>query len=132
MKQKNLIIGLAIALAVLIAGVGIVLIVTKPETTAGDKTVSVEVIFKDESEKNLEIKTDADYLGEALYEYDKEIFTEEEYQSGYYTIIYGEKADYNVDKSWWCVTKDGEMTTVGINDQPIADGDKFEITYKIE
>ena len=132
MKQKKLIVGLAAALAVLIAAVGIVLIVTKPDTVAGDKSISVEVVFKDKSEKKLEIKTDAEYLGEALYENDKEIFTEEEYKSGYYTVIYGEKADFNVDKGWWCVTKDGEMTTVGMNDQPIADGDKFEITYKID
>ena len=132
MKQKKLVVGLAIALAVLIAIVGVVLIVTKPETQVGDKSVEVTVVFKDKSEKELEIKTDAEYLGEALYSHDKEIFTEEEYKSGYYTVIYGEKADFNVDKGWWCVTKDGEMTTVGMNEQPITDGDKFEITYTVD
>ena len=131
MKQKKLIVGLAVALAVLIAVVGIVLVLNKPEAQGGSKTISVEVVFKDKTEKQLEINTDAEYLGEALYENDKEIFTEEEYASGYYTVIYGEKADYNVDKSWWCVTKGGEMTTVGMNEQPIVDGDKFEITYTI-
>ena len=52
-------------------------------------------------------------------------------KSGFYTTVAGVTADYSVDQGWWCVTKDGEMTTKGINELVLADGDKYEITYTI-
>ena len=129
MKQKKLIVGLAAALVLLIAVVGVVIVATRPETQTGDKNISVTIVHKDKTEKELSIDTDAEFLGEAVYE--EGVLTDEEYASGFYTVIDGEKADYDADKAWWKVTKDGEMTTVGMNEQPIADGDNFEITYTI-
>jgi len=129
MKQKKLIVGLAAALVLLIAVVGVVIVATRPETQTGDKNISVTIIHKDKTEKELSIDTDAEFLGEAVYE--EGVLTDEEYASGFYTVIDGEKADYDADKAWWKVTKDGEMTTVGMNEQPVADGDNFEITYTI-
>ena len=72
-----------------------------------------------------EIHADAEYLADALLE---EGVIEEKATDGMYTVIAGERADYTLDNSWWCVTKGGEMTSVGMNEQPIADGDSFEIT----
>ena len=94
----------------------------------GEKNITVTVVFKDKSEKEFKIDTDAKYLGDALLE--EKIVTEDEYKNGdgIYTYIAGERADYNLDKSWWCLHIDGEMAMVGINEQPIADGDSFEIT----
>lgn len=129
MKQKKLIIGLAVCLAVVIAAVGIVLATAKPETQNGAKEITVEIVYSDKTDKVLDIDTDAEFLAEALFE--EKLITEEEYKSGFYTVIDGQKADYNENQSWWCVTKDGEMTSVGMNELPIADGDKFEITYTI-
>lgn len=129
MKNKKLLIGLSATLAVLIAVVGIVVVVFKPEGQAGNKNVDVTIVYKDKTEKNYELKTDAEFLADALLE--KELITEEEYKSGYYTVIDGVTADYNVDKSWWCVTKDGEMTNVGMNELALSDGDAYEITYTI-
>lgn len=129
MKNKKLLIGLSATLAVLIAIIAIVVVVFKPEGQTGSKNIDVTIVYKDKTEKNYELKTDAEFLADALFE--KELITEEEYKSGYYTVIDGVTADYNVDKSWWCVTKDGEMTNVGMNELALSDGDAYEITYTI-
>lgn len=125
MKNKKLVIGLGVVLAVLIVVFAGIFIATRPETNDGAKTIGVTVVFADKSEKEYEIKTDAEFLADALLE---EKIIEEKSSDGMYTVIAGERADYNLDKSWWCLTKGGEMTSVGINEQPIADGDNFEIT----
>ena len=130
MKNKKLIIGLAIGLIVLIAAFAGVYIATRPEANEGAKNISVTVVYKDKTDKEFKINTDAKYLSDALLE--EKIVTEEEHNGeGMYTVIDGEKADYSVDQSWWCVTKDGEMTNEGMDTLVIADGDKYEITYTI-
>ena len=130
MKNKKLIIGLAIGLIVLIAAFAGVYVATRPETNEGAKNISVTVVYKDKTDKEFKINTDAKYLSDALLE--EKIVTEEEHNGdGMYTVIDGEKADYSVDQSWWCVTKDGEMTNEGMDTLVIADGDKYEITYTI-
>ena len=40
----------------------------------------------------------------------------------------GITADYDVDGSWWSLTKEGELCS-GVDSTPIADGDRFEFTY---
>ena len=129
MKNKKLIIGLSVVVTVLIAVFASIMIITKPDTNDGSKNIEVTVVYKDETSKEFKISTDAEYLGDALFE--EKLVTEAEYESGFYTEINGVKADFNVDQSWWCVTKDGEMTSVGMNEQVIADGDEFGITYTI-
>ena len=129
MKQKRILTSilamLVIALAVFTAGCG------KAENSSSDVTVakeiSVTIVYEDKSDKTIEIATKAEYLAEALFE--KGLIKEDEYKSGFYTYIDGVRADYNEDKAWWCVTKGGEMTTKGMNDLEIKDGDSFEITH---
>ena len=100
---------------------------TSSAMISNTKSITVKIIDKDKNETPIEISTSAKTLGDALYE--KELVTEEEYKSGYYTVINGISADYNKDGAWWCITQDGQMTTKGANDLEIKDGDKFEITY---
>lgn len=95
--------------------------------TLKTKEISVTIVFQDKREKAIDIETEAEYLADALFE--KGLIKEDEYKSGFYTYIDGVRADYNEDKAWWCVTKGGEMTNKGMNDLPIADGDRFEITH---
>ena len=129
MKNKKLIVALSVVAAVLIAAFASIMIIAKPKTNEGSKNIEVTVVYKDETSKEFKISTDAEYLGDALFE--EKIVNEAEYATGFYTEINGVKADYNLDQSWWCVTKDGEMTSVGMNEQVISDGDEFEITYTI-
>ncbi len=127
MKKKGLIITLSVILVAIIAVFGALLVIGKPDFQKGEKDINVTIVYEDKSEKKFEISTDAENLGQALFE--KGLVTEDEYKAGYYQHIDGVRADYTLDKAWWCVTKGGEMTTVGANDLPIADGDSFEITH---
>lgn len=93
--------------------------------SATQKTVFFKIVFEDKTEKTVQISTEkaalADALAEAgLIEYDK---------TGLYTTIDGVTADYNKDGAWWCITKGGEMVSVGMNDLQIADGESYEATY---
>ncbi|MBR6533100.1 MAG: DUF4430 domain-containing protein [Clostridia bacterium] len=97
------------------------------EVQQGEKNITVTVVYEDKTQKEFEITTDAENLGDALYE--QKLVTEEEHKTGFYNTIDGVRADYTLDKAWWCFTKGGEMTTVGANDLAIADGEVFEITH---
>ena len=127
MKNKKIIISLAAIRVAIVAIFSVILITAKPETEQGDKNITVTVVFADKSEKKFKINTDAEYIGDALLE--EKIVTEDENKNGngMYTVIAGERADYTLDKSWWCLNIDGKMANVGINEQPIADGDSFEL-----
>lgn len=125
MKNKKLVLGMSIVLALLIIVFAGAKFLNRPETQSGAKDIEVTVVFADKTEKQYEINTDAEFLADALLE--EKIITEKS-SDGMYTVIAGERADYTLDKSWWCLTKGGEMVNVGINEQPIADGDSFEIT----
>lgn len=127
MKNKKLLVILSAILIVVIAGFAALVIANKPKVQKGDKNITVTVVFRDKTEKEYKINTDAEFLGDALLE--EKIVTEDEYKNGngMYTVIAGERADYTLDKSWWCLNIDGKMSNLGINEQPISDGDSFEI-----
>lgn len=58
------------------------------------------------------------------------VISEEEAAAGFVTVVNGEAADYNTDGSWWCLTDAaGEMTTVGVADIELHDGDSYAFTY---
>ncbi|MBO5873179.1 MAG: DUF4430 domain-containing protein [Clostridia bacterium] len=128
MTQKRTNLKTVIALFMIIAVSLTTLAGCGAETETGNKDITVTIVYKDETSKDFEINTDAEFLADALVE--QELIEYDE--SGYYTTIDGVTADFGADKSWWCLTKDGAMTTDGLNTQPIADGDVFEITYTID
>lgn len=127
MKKKGLIVALSIVLVVIIAAFAALIIKEKDNVQTGEKTISVTIVNKDKTQELFKISTDAENLGDALLE--RNLVTEAEHKTGYYTVINGIRADYTLDKAWWCFTQNGEMTTVGANDLPIKDGDSFEITH---
>ena len=127
MTQKRICLKPFIAMFLLIAISLTSLAGCAPQVQAGEKDISVTIVYKDGSSKDLEINTDAEYLADALVEEGIIEYADD----GFYTTVDGVTADYSVDKGWWCVTKGGVMTTDGLNTLVIADGDKFEITYTI-
>ena len=68
MNKKTILI--AAVLLVLVAALVTVYFVTRPETTEGMKSFTVEIVHADGTSKKLEMKSDAEYLGEALDEKD--------------------------------------------------------------
>ncbi len=72
--------------------------------------------------------TDGEKLSDALAA--AGIISEEEAASGFVTTVNGELADWNADQSWWCLTDAaGEMTSVGVADIELHDGDAYAFTY---
>ncbi|MBO5321290.1 MAG: DUF4430 domain-containing protein [Clostridia bacterium] len=125
MKNKKLVLAMSAGLIILIALFSALFILNRPDTEQGSKQIGVTVVFADKSEKEYTIKTDAEYLADALLE---EKIIEEKSKDGMYTVIAGERADYTLDGSWWCLSVNGEMASVGINDQPVTDGENYELT----
>ena len=99
----------------------------RPETSAGSKTVTIEVAAPDFSNTH-KIKTDAEYLGDALKE--EGIIEGEKGQYGLFiTSVDSIKAE-DSKQQWWCITKGGADVMTGVDVTPIADGDNFELTLK--
>jgi hypothetical protein len=115
-------------LAVLIAAMALAgCSVTEAQT--GAKTITVDINMPDGTTDTVTIKTDAAYLRGAL-EQEKLVQGEESQYGLFVKTVNG----YTVDDSrqeWWCFTKGGETLFTGIDDTPIADGDKFEITMTV-
>ena len=58
------------------------------------------------------------------------VISEDEAAAGFVTTVNGVTADYNADGAWWCLTDgDGEMTSVGVADIELHDGDSYAFTY---
>ena len=87
-------------------------------------SVTVEIVY-DGGNKTLNLETQKKYLADALVE----AGVIEYNADGLYTTVNGITADFNADGAWWCVTKGGEMTMVGMNELVLTNGDKYEITY---
>lgn len=72
--------------------------------------------------------TDGEKLSDALVE--AGLISEEEAAAGFVTTVNGETADWDKDSAWWCLTDaSGEMTTVGVADIELHDGDRYAFTY---
>ena len=129
MKNKKMIL-IAVALIACVAVMLGIFVMTRPDTVAGNKTVTVTVVHKDGSEKVFTCKTDAEYLGTVLV--DENIVVGSYGEFGlYFDTADGETADYNVDGGWWQVFIGEESAMVGADQIPIADGDTFKLVYTI-
>ena len=72
--------------------------------------------------------TDGEKLSDALAE--AGLISTEEAAAGFVTTVNGETADWDKEKAWWCLTDAaGEMTTVGVGDIALHDGDSYAFTY---
>lgn len=126
-KQKLLITIGGILLVALVAVALLLLNGSSAGPEKGSKTILFELVQKDGTSEEFKLSTDAEFLADALVEEKLITYAED----GYYTTINGITCDYTADQSWWCITKDGEMTNYGLNDLPITDGDHYEATYTI-
>lgn len=97
------------------------------EVGEGAKTVSVEVSAEDKS-ITFTIHTDKENLADALT--DNKLVSGDESEYGLYIKeVNGIKADYDVDKAYWAISKDGEYLNTGADSTTIADGEHYELTY---
>ncbi|MBE6617653.1 MAG: DUF4430 domain-containing protein [Ruminococcaceae bacterium] len=133
MKKNYLIILKSFFLCVLIAVMAFSLVACgdKDENKLGEEiTITVAVVNKAGETTEREITTKATNLADALIE----AGMVEGYTDTYgYTItaVNGEVADFNVDSSYWAISKEGEYLMSGASGTKIADGEHYELTYTV-
>lgn len=130
MKNKKAIAIGAVILAALLVVFGVVWYLNRPATTEGSKTITVEVVHKDESKKTFTCTTTEEFLAPVLVS--EGIVEDNQGEFGLYILVAdGETADYSVDSSYWALLKDGEATPAGASETPITDGDTFSLVYTV-
>ena len=130
MKKNGKLMAAALGVLVLLGMMVGVYAATRPDTQAGEKTITVEVVHKDGSVKEFAYHTDEEYLGAVLLA-EKLVEGEEGPYGLMISAVDGETADYNVDKGWWQIFIGQESATLGADSIPIKDGDTFKLVYTI-
>lgn len=128
MKNKKIIIA-AIAIVVLIAIMAGIYFATRPDPVEGEKSITVTVIHSDGTEKVFRYRTDAKTLSEVLCA--EGLIRNEGADAGMYDVVDGEKADFNVDGSYWAMYEGEEYAMVGADEMMIEDGDTFKFVYTV-
>lgn len=123
--------GPVIALLALIAAAGVCLafwLIRRPETGAGSKALTVQVIHGDGRVKDFELQTEAEYLAQALLEHEPLGVKGDDGPFGLYIqTVDGETAS-DADQTFWSISKDGTALTVGASSQPVFEGEHYELT----
>ena len=119
---------LVAVLAVLAVAVGVLFAVTRPETSAGSKTITVTTVFADGSEKVHEISTDAEYLYDAVADF----LTGSDSEYGFFiTGVDGYEADSAAEEWWSICDANGEPLATGVSSTPIADVDSYQLVLMV-
>lgn len=97
------------------------------EFGSGTKTVKVEVKAEEKS-VIFTLNTDKTTLGDALLEHN--LISGEKGAYGLYVkVVNGITADYDVNQSYWSLTKDDVYMQTGVDGTEISDGEHYELTY---
>ena len=118
------------ALVALVLVVGIfagVWFATRPQATEGAKSITVQVIHGDKTEKTFTYNTDELKLG-AFLEAEGLIVGSGD---GMFHTVDGENADWSVNQSYWALYLGDEYATAGIYDTDIVDGTVYKLEYTL-
>lgn len=128
MKNKKLVVAI-VAVVLLIALMVGVYVATRPEAQEGSKSITVQVVHSDGTEKEFTYRTDAKYLAEVLLA--EELVTGSEGQYGL-TIesVDGESADWAADGAYWAVYIGQEYATTGVSEILVTDGGVYKLVYE--
>lgn len=115
---------------VLIAALAIIYGVFSEKPVEGSKAITIEVINQAEESKMYDVKTDAEFLRQAMEETEELEFSGQESEYGMMVeVVNGESAIYEEDAAYWSFLVNGEYCNNGIDFQPVEDGDAFQIVY---
>mgnify|MGYP001027881444 CR=1 FL=1 len=131
-SSKKVILGVA-ALAAVIIFLAVIYNVFREKPVEGEKSITIEVVNQEKETNDYQLKTDAEFLRQAMEEAEGLTFsgTESEYGMMVDTVN-GLTADYNANGAYWSFYVNGEYCNNGIDTQPVADGDTFSIVYTTE
>ena len=128
MKNKKLMLAV-IALVLVVAALAAVYFISRPSAQEGSKAFTVTVIHADGSEKKFDYRTDAEKLGAFLEE--KGLIDSTGADQGMFHTVDGEKADWNVNQSYWAFYIGEDYAMTGIYDTNIEDGAAYKLVYTI-
>ncbi len=97
----------------------------------GSKTIAISITHKDGTVKELTLHTDAQYLLDAIQEYDKDLLQGEQGQYGLYIKTIDGYTCVETAQEWWGYTKSGEYVETGVELTPIYDGDSYEFKLNV-
>ena len=128
MKKNTKILLAVLAIVVLVGGMTAAYFLTRTQAQQGAKAITVQVVHLDGKTKTVTLRTDAEYLGQALTESRALGVVSEDGPYGIYIqTVDGETASAAA-QTYWCLSQNGEMLMVGADQQPIADGEQYELT----
>ncbi len=129
--NKKVIIGV-VALVAVIAVLAVVYSAFRAKPVEGSKEITIEVIDNEQETTAYELRTDAEYLRQAMEEAEGLTFSGTESEFGLMIdTVNGVYADYNADGAHWSIYVNGEYGQYGIDSQPVLDGDTFTIQYEV-
>ena len=129
MKNKKLIIASVVLVAVIALMAGL-FFVTRPDTVAGGKNITVTVVHGDGSQKVFEYATDAEYRGDVIVA--EGLVNGEIGPYGlYFDTVDGEQAVWETDQAYWSILIGEEYATVGADGVVLTDGGAYSLVYTI-
>lgn len=127
--NKKVLLGVGIVV-LLVAALVAVYAVFGAKPVAGNKAITIEVVNKAQEITTYDVKTDAEFLRQALEETEGLTISGTESQYGLMVdTVNGERADYTLDGAYWSFTVNGEYSNYGIDTQPVMDGDVYGVIY---
>lgn len=131
--QKNSnkkIIGMILALVALIILFAMLFVTFRAKPVDGTKNITIEVVDNTATSILYEITTTADFLQEAIEETEGLEVTGTDGEFGLMVdTVNGIRADFTLDGAYWSFNVNGDYCNYGISEQPILDGDNFQIIY---
>lgn len=96
----------------------------------GSKSITIEVVNDKGESVKYEVKTDAEYLEQAMNEAKGLEYSGYKGPYGFAVdTVNGLYADYTATASYWAFYVNGEYCNYGISEQPVEDGDVFKIEW---
>lgn len=101
----------------------------KEDTDLGEGKISVKIEVKaDGKSVTLTVRSDNDNLEKILTE-NKLVEGDESEFGLYIKKVNGIRADYDADKAYWALSKNGEATATGASGITVSDGEHYEFVY---
>ena len=129
MKNKKLLIAVIALVAVVAVLLG-VFFLTRPETKAGSKEITVTVVYEDGSSKDFVYQTDAEYLGTVIME--EGLVAGEMGEFGLYIHeVDGVRAVWEENGAYWGINIGDEPAVTGADQIVIEDGGVYSLVYTV-
>ena len=128
-KAKSILVAVGVLLLAAAMIAAYFTFVKKP--VEGSKTIEISITHKDGAEKKFTLHTDAQYLLDAIKEYDEDLLQGEQAQYGLYIKTIDGYTCNETAQEWWGYTKAGAYVETGVELTPIYDGDSYEFKLNV-